>query len=135
MRLNFFHCAKLFDRQVRKEIAKIQLLPVRFLGRFVKGERSFVLTIFLGFSAYSLFYFLRDFSAEVNLARQLFQPRVCKVALILRKRPCDFARLLFALTEPKHLTIEFRMAYAPTEIIRSSKIHQETVDDSAAGKR
>ena len=27
------------------------------------------------------------------------------------------------------------MAYAPAEKIRSSKIHQETVDDSAAGKR
>ena len=56
---------ELFDCQERKEIAKIQLLPVRFLKRFVKGERSFVLTSFLGISAYS-FYFLRDFSAQVN---------------------------------------------------------------------
>lgn len=62
---------ELFDRQERKEIAKIQILPVRFLERFVKGERSFVLTIFLGFSAQSLFYLLRDFFAQVNLAEQL----------------------------------------------------------------
>lgn len=56
---------ELFDRQERKEIAKIQILPVRFLERFVKGERSFVLTIFLEFSAQSLFYFLRDFSKSI----------------------------------------------------------------------
>ena len=49
----------------RKETAKIQLLPVQFLERFVKGERSFVLTIFLGFSAQSSFYFLRDFSKAI----------------------------------------------------------------------
>ena len=70
--------SELFDRQERKEIAKIQILPVRFLERFVKGERSFVLTIFLGFSAQSLFYLLRDFFAQVNLAGQLSNQEFAK---------------------------------------------------------
>lgn len=40
---------------------------------------------------------------------------------------------LFALTETKQLTIEFQMACAPTEKIRSSKIQQATVDENPAG--
>lgn len=69
---------ELFDRQERKETAKIQLLPVQFLERFVKGERSFVLTTFLGFFAQSLFYLLRDFFAQVNLAGQLSNQEFAK---------------------------------------------------------
>ena len=70
---------ELFDRQERKETAKIQLIfPVQFLERFVKGEQSFVLTIFLGFSPQSLFYLLRDFFAQVNLAGQLSNQEFAK---------------------------------------------------------
>ena len=40
---------------------------------------------------------------------------------------------LLVLTETIQLTIEFHMACAPTEKIRSSKIQQEIVDEDPAG--